>query len=154
MVGLIAAFLPEVWLGLFSSDEEVIRVGTRYLQIAGPVYGFYGFGLALHSAMQGFGSVLLIVVANGVRLLASASGALFAIYWLDLGAAGFFVAVAIGSFAFAAMAGCIMLRVRDPAAAPLCDAELPFSVAVRPWWLPQPVSPPMGPQSPRCGHYR
>ena len=44
MVGLIAAFLPEVWLGLFSSDEEVIRVGTRYLQIAGPVYGFYGFG--------------------------------------------------------------------------------------------------------------
>jgi Na+-driven multidrug efflux pump len=118
-VGLLAAFLPEMWLGLFSSDEEVIRVGTWYLKIVGPIYGFYGLGLALHSAMQGFGSVMLIVVANAVRLLASTGGALFAIYWFGLGAVGFFAAVAIGFLAFAAMAGSIMLRVRDPAAAPL-----------------------------------
>ena len=118
-VGLLAAFFPEVWLGLFSSDEEVIRVGTRYLQIVGPVYGLYGFGLALHSAMQGFGKVMLIVVANGVRLLATTGGALLAIYWFDLGATGFFVAVAIGFFGFAAMAGSIMLEVREPAAASL-----------------------------------
>jgi Na+-driven multidrug efflux pump len=118
-VGLLAAFFPEVWLGLFSSDEEVIRVGTRYLQIVGPFYGFYSFGLALHSAMQGFGSVVLIVVANAVRLLASTGGALIAIYWFDLGAIGFFVAVTIGFCAFAAMAVSIMLRVRESAAAPL-----------------------------------
>jgi putative MATE family efflux protein len=119
VVGLLAAFLPEMWLGLFSSDEEVIRVGTRYLQIVGPVYGLYGFGLALHSAMQGFGNVILIVVANGFRLLVSTGGALLAIYWLDFGAAGFFVAVAIGFFGFATMAASIMLRVRSPAAAAL-----------------------------------
>ena len=118
-VGLLAALFPEVWLGLFSSDEEVIRVGTRYLQIVGPVYGLYGFGLALHSAMQGFGNVTLIVVANGVRLLASTGGALLAIYSLDLGAIGFFVAVAIGFVGFAAMAGSIMLAVREPVQAPL-----------------------------------
>ncbi len=114
-VGLLAAFLPEMWLGLFSSDEEVIRVGTRYLQIVGPVYGLYGFGLALHSAMQGIGNVTLIVVANCFRLLVSTGGALLAIYWLDLGAAGFFVAVAIGFFGFATMAASIMLRVTAPA---------------------------------------
>ena len=118
-VGLLTAFFPEVWLSLFSNDEEVIRVGTRYLHIVGPVYGLYGFGLALHSAMQGFGNVMLIVVANGVRLLASTGGALLAIYWFDLGAVGFFGAVALGFLAFAAMAASIMLRVRDPAAAPL-----------------------------------
>ena len=57
-------------------------------------------GLALHSAMQGFGSVLLIVVANGVRLLGERKWSpSSAIYWLDLGAAGLFVAVAIGFFA-------------------------------------------------------
>jgi Na+-driven multidrug efflux pump len=117
-VGLLAAFFPEVWLGLFSSDQEVIRVGTSYLQVVGPVYGLYGFGLAMHSAMQGFGNVMLIVVANGVRLLASAGGALLAIYWLDLGAVGFFAAAAIGFCAFAAMAASIMLRVKEPASTP------------------------------------
>jgi len=62
--------------------------------------------------MQGFGRVVLIVAANGVRLLASAGGALIGIYWFDLGAIGFFVAVAIGFCAFAAMAVSIMLRVK------------------------------------------
>src|SRR5882724_10992972 len=33
-------------------------------------------------------------------------------------------------------------------------AEPPFSVAARPWCLPPPVSPPIGPQSPRCDRYR
>jgi Na+-driven multidrug efflux pump len=93
-IGLLAALFPEVWLGLFSDDEEVI--GSLYLRIVGPVYGGYGLGMALFSAMHGFGSVVRIVVANGVRLLASAVGALIAIYWFDLGAIGFFVAVAIG----------------------------------------------------------
>jgi Na+-driven multidrug efflux pump len=115
-VGLLAALFPEMWLGLFSKDEEVIRVGTWYLQIVGPIYGFYGLGLALHSAMQGFASVVLIVLANAVRLLASAGGALLAIYWLDLGAIGFFVAVAIGFCAFAAMAVSIMFRLKEPGA--------------------------------------
>ena len=117
-IGLLAALFPETWLGLFSNDENVIRIGTWYLQIVGPIYGCYGLGLALHSAMQGFGSVVLIVLANGVRLLASAAGALIAIYWLDLGAIGLFVAVAMGFCAFAAMAGAIMLRVKVPAATP------------------------------------
>jgi putative MATE family efflux protein len=117
-IGLLAALFPQIWLGLFSTDEEVIRVGTWYLQIVGPIYGCYGLGLALHSAMQGFGSVVLIVAANGVRLLASAAGALIAIYWLGLGAIGFFAAVAIGFCAFAAMAVSIMFRAKVPAANP------------------------------------
>jgi Na+-driven multidrug efflux pump len=119
MIGLLAALFPQVWLGLFSNDDDVIRVGTLYLQIAGPIYGCYGLGLALHSAMQGFGSVVLIVAANGMRLLASAAGALIAIYWFGFGAIGFFAAVAIGFCAFAAMAVSLMLRVKEPAATPL-----------------------------------
>jgi putative MATE family efflux protein len=118
-IGLLAALFPEMWLGLFSNDEEVTRIGTWYLQTAGPIYGCYGLGLALHSAMQGFGSVVLIVAANGVRLLASAGGALLSIYWLDLGTIGFFVAVAIGFCAFAAMAVSIVLKMKVPAASPL-----------------------------------
>ena len=63
-------------------------------------------------------SVVLIVAANGVRLLASAAGALMAIYWFGFGAIGFFTAVAIGFCAFAAMAASIMLRVKVPATTP------------------------------------
>jgi putative MATE family efflux protein len=121
-IGLLAALFPETWLRLFSNDEEVVRVGTRYLQIVGPIYGCYGIGMALFSAMQGFGSVGLIVLANGVRLLASAGGALIGIYWFDLGAIGFFVAVAIGFCAFAGMAVSIMLRVMEPANTPAVTA--------------------------------
>jgi hypothetical protein len=43
---------------------------------------------------HGFGSVVPIVLANGIRLLASAAGALIAIHWFGLGAIGFFAAVA------------------------------------------------------------
>jgi Na+-driven multidrug efflux pump len=114
-IGLIAALFPGVWLGLFSNNEEVIRVGTWYLQIVGPIYGFYGLGMALHFAMQGFGNVVLIVAANGARLLAGAGGALIGISWFDLGVIGFFVAVAIGFCTFAAMAVSIMIWVREPA---------------------------------------
>jgi Zn-dependent M32 family carboxypeptidase len=57
---------------------------------------------------HGFGSVVPIVLANGIRLLASAAGALIAIHWFGLGAIGFFAAVAIGFCAFAAMAVSIM----------------------------------------------
>jgi Na+-driven multidrug efflux pump len=117
-IGLFAALFPHLWLGLFSTNEEVILVGTWYLQIVGPIYGCYGLGLALHSAMQGFGSVVPIVLANGIRLLASAAGALIAIYWLGFGAVGFFISVAIGFCAFAAMAVGIMLRIRAPAPPP------------------------------------
>jgi hypothetical protein len=67
---------------------------------------------------HGFGSVVPIVLANGIRLLASAAGALIAIYWFGLGAIGFFAAVAIGFCAFAAMAVSVMFRVREPAVTP------------------------------------
>jgi Na+-driven multidrug efflux pump len=103
-------------MGLFSDDPEVVRLGTWYLRIVGPIYGLYGLGMALYFATQGFGSVMWTVSANAVRLLASAGCALIAITWLDLGAIGFFVAIAGGFCAYAAMTAAAMLRVKAPAA--------------------------------------
>ena len=84
------------------------------LQIVGPIYGFYGLGMALYFATQGFGSVIWTVTANAVRLLASTGCALVAIYWLDLGASGFFVAIASGFCAYAALTTAAMFRVKEP----------------------------------------
>lgn len=113
-IGLFAALLPSVWLRLFSSDDEVIRIGTQYLQITGPIYGFFGVGPALFFAAQGFGSVVWNVAANAIRLLVSAVCALAGVYWFDLGIIGFSLAIAGGFCLFAALSAGGMLQFKDP----------------------------------------
>jgi Na+-driven multidrug efflux pump len=115
-IGLIVGLFPGVWMGLFTSDDEIARIGSLYLQIVGPIYGFYGLGMALYFATQGFGSVIWTVTANAVRLLASTGCALVAIYWLDLGATGFFVAIAGGFCAYAALTSVAVFGVKQPSA--------------------------------------
>jgi hypothetical protein len=65
---------------------------------------------------QGFGSVIWTVTANAVRLLANTGCALVAIYWLDLGAIGFFIAMTVGFCAYAALTAAAVFRVKEPAA--------------------------------------
>jgi Na+-driven multidrug efflux pump len=115
-IGLIVALFPASWMRLFTSDGEIVRIGTLYLQIVGPIYGLYGLGMALYFATQGFGSVIWTVTANAVRLLANTGCALVAIYWLDLGAIGFFIAITIGFCAYAALTAAAIFRVKGPAA--------------------------------------
>jgi MATE family, multidrug efflux pump len=117
-IGLLAALFPVLWMGLFSDDQDIIRLGTSYLRIVGPIYGLYGLGMALYFATQGFGSVVWTATANAVRLAASTGGALVAITWLDLGAIGFFCAIAGGFCAYAALTAAAMARVKEPAAPP------------------------------------
>ena len=113
-IGVIVALFPALWMGLFSDDQEIVRLGTWYLRIVGPIYGLYGLGMALYFATQGLGSVMWTVTANAVRLLASTGCALVAIYWLDLGAIGFFCAIAGGFCAYAALTAAAMYRVKEP----------------------------------------
>jgi Na+-driven multidrug efflux pump len=39
-LGLVVALQPNIWLGLFSNDAEVVRLGALYLRIVGPAYFF------------------------------------------------------------------------------------------------------------------
>jgi putative MATE family efflux protein len=114
-IGFIAAFFPRLWMGLFTDDDEIVRLGALYLQIVGPFYGLYGLGMALYFATQGFGSVVWTVTANAVRLIASTGCALAAIYWLDLGATGFFIAIAAAFCAYAALTSAAIVQVKEPA---------------------------------------
>jgi Na+-driven multidrug efflux pump len=115
-IGMVVALFPEMWMGLFSNDGQVVRLGTSYLQIMGPIYGLYGLGTALFFVTQGVGSNMWTMIANAVRLVVSSAGALIAICWLDLGQVGFFVAVAGGFCAYAVLATGATLRVKEPAA--------------------------------------
>lgn len=93
-IGLAAAFFPHVWLSLFGSDPAMLDAGTRYLQVVGPTYGFFGFGLALYFASQGAGRLGWPLLGNLVRLAVAGLGG-----WLALragsGLAWIFAAQAI-----------------------------------------------------------
>jgi len=102
-IGLIVAFQPGLWIGLFSDDAQVARLGTLYLRIVGPAYLCFGLGLGLFYVMQGVGRGVVAMNANATRMMTSAGCGVVAIYWLDLGVAGFFAAVAVGFCVYPAL---------------------------------------------------
>jgi Na+-driven multidrug efflux pump len=118
LIGLTVALFPRAWMGLFTSDEGIVRAGASYLRIVGPIYGFYGLGMALYFATQGFGSVIWTVTANAVRLLLSAGSAAAATTVLGMGPAGCFAGIAAGFCAYAAITVFAVYRVRKPFEAP------------------------------------
>ncbi|MGL6110270.1 MAG: MATE family efflux transporter [Rubrivivax sp.] len=69
LVGLVVAFNPELWAGIFTRDEAVLDYSRRYLQMAGPAFGFFGFGLTVYFASQGAGRMVGPVFAATLRLL-------------------------------------------------------------------------------------
>jgi ABC-type transport system involved in Fe-S cluster assembly fused permease/ATPase subunit len=63
---------------------------------------------------QGFGRGVAAMIANAVRLIVSAGAGLAAVYWLDLGIAGFCAAVAAGFALYAVLLVYAVVRVKDP----------------------------------------
>jgi Na+-driven multidrug efflux pump len=39
-IGVLAALFPHVWIGIFSSDPNVVAAGSSYLRVVAPFYGF------------------------------------------------------------------------------------------------------------------
>jgi len=113
-VGLFCAVFPAFWMGLFTEQEEVLRVGTLYLHIVAPVYAAYGLGQALYFSSQGFGNPLPAVLANVARLLVSAGGGLVAVLWFGAGPLGVFVGIASGFILYAVLNAWILLRTAGP----------------------------------------
>jgi len=46
-IGMFFSVFPDLWMGLFTEREEIVRAGSRYLNMVGPLYAFYGLGMAL-----------------------------------------------------------------------------------------------------------
>jgi Na+-driven multidrug efflux pump len=115
-IGVTVAIFPALWLGLFSDDPDVFRVGGLYLHIVAPLYLCFGMGLGLFFVSQGLGRGAAAAAANGVRLTVNVIGGLVAVYWLDLGMAGFFASVALGFAVYAALLVWAVVRVKEPTA--------------------------------------
>ena len=94
------ALFPKAWLGLFTSDANVLATGTIYLQIVGPSYGAVGLGLLLYFAGQGSGHVFWPVLSGTVRLLIAAVLGWMTVAWFGFGEPALFVLVAAAAVAF------------------------------------------------------
>ena len=80
-IGLVAALFPRPWLQLFGHDPAMLEAGTQYLQVVGPLYGFFGLGLVLYFASQGAGRLAWPVLGNLARLAVAAGGGWLALRW-------------------------------------------------------------------------
>lgn len=69
LIGATVAMWPDLWAGLFTSDEAVLAHARQYLRTVGPAFPLFGLGLTLYFASQGAGRVLGPVLAATLRLL-------------------------------------------------------------------------------------
>jgi MATE family, multidrug efflux pump len=102
-IGLAAALFPGAWLGLFSTDPAVLAAGSAYLRIVGPVYGFFGLGLALYFASQGAGRLAWPVLASATRLVVAAAGGWLVVHGAGGGLAALFGVMAAALVLFGAI---------------------------------------------------
>ena len=102
-VGFTVAIWPDLWLGLFTRDAQVLASGRTYLSIVGPFYGFFGLAMALYFASQGTGEMIWPVAANLSRITIAVGGSLMALDLLGWGVQGLFGFVALDIVAFASV---------------------------------------------------
>ncbi|MGM4896914.1 MATE family efflux transporter [Tardiphaga sp. 839_C3_N1_4] len=103
LVGVSAALFPETWISVFSGDPQVVAVGSSYLRIVGPFFGFFGMGYVLYCTGQATGRMTLSVLGALVR----AGVAILGGYVLIVTGAGLranFIAVSVGMAAFGLIA--------------------------------------------------
>jgi putative MATE family efflux protein len=112
--GLAAALAPSVWLGLFTSEPNVLAPGATYLSIVGAAYGLFGFGFVISFAGQGAGRVLWPSVAVTARLIVAAGGGWIAVKYLNGDMAMLATVVAASFAAYAGFASLILVSPWRP----------------------------------------
>ena len=112
VIGVIVAVEPSLWMGLFTTEPEIIGAGARYLRTVGPFYGFFGLGLALYFASQGAGRLAWPLIAGFLRLTIAAGGGWLATRWFGGGLGALFVIIAL---AFVVFGSIVALAIRNGA---------------------------------------
>lgn len=82
-IGITLAISPDLWIPLFTTDQETFSATKQYIQIVGPCYAFQGLGLSLYFASQGAKVMKWSMMANVMRFLVAAVGGGLAVYWLS-----------------------------------------------------------------------
>lgn len=101
LLGGLLVVRPGIWLGLFTTDPEILEIGASYLRAVAPSYPFLGASLIFAFTLQGLGRAVFplvmtiartIVVVSAAVLLASTQ---FPISWLFVVMSGGNVAMSL-----------------------------------------------------------
>lgn len=115
LVGLVAGILPDLWIGLLTSDPHTTGFARSYLHIVGPFYGFFGLGMTLYFASQGTGNMIWPFTAGVVRIVVAAGIGAIATLWLGLSLEWLFALVALGLVLFGGLiAASLFGRIWNP----------------------------------------
>jgi putative MATE family efflux protein len=98
-IGIAAAIWPQAWLGLYGHDPAMLAAGASYLRVVGPLYGFFGLGMALYFASQGAGRMIWALLAGVTRFVLAISLGMLA-FRLGFGLPGVFAALAVALAVF------------------------------------------------------
>jgi len=77
LLGIVAALMPQLWLGLFDMSEQAYATAVRYLRIVAPFYAFFGIAVTGFFAAQAFGRITPVMIGAALRLVTLAIGG----YW-------------------------------------------------------------------------
>ena len=89
-IGLAAALAPNVWLGLFSQDPDVLAAGRTYLAHRRPRLRLLRARPLLYFASQGLGRLGWPLIAGFARLSVATVGGFIVVHWLGGGLPGLF----------------------------------------------------------------
>lgn len=96
-IGIMVAIFPNIWLGLFSQDEEVLMTGELYFRTVGLLYGAIAMFFVQSLAAQGAGRVLWPLVATIVRAILGPVLGWFVVANFGFGVEVVFILLAISS---------------------------------------------------------
>ena len=109
VVGLLVAFFPHVWLGLFTTDKNVLMTGALYLNIVAPFFAANGILFAIGFAAQGSGFMWKIFLVGTARLAIAAGIGWLAVKLFNVNQAGLFTIVMV-AMVFSAILSIIIER--------------------------------------------
>lgn len=109
IIGLLAAFFPAAWIGLFTDDAEVLAIGSEYLRLVGPTYGFFGMGLLIYFSSQGAKRVGMPVLGGTIRMAVAGGGGWLVLHVFGGDRVALFATAAAASVAYGLMVA-LMLR--------------------------------------------
>ena len=102
-IGIILAIFPAMWITLLTDDPATVLAATKYIQIVGPCYLFFGVGLCLYFASQGAKAMRWPIVAVGSRFLIVSCGGFVVSEWLFEGIEAVYIIAAAGMIVFGVM---------------------------------------------------
>ena len=111
-IGIAGALFPRAWLSLFGDDAAMIAIGSDYLRIVGPFYGFFGIGLSLYFASQGAGRLGWPLAAASLRLAIAVAGGFLALRLFGIIGVFWALAVALAAFGMVIAAAIAAARLR------------------------------------------